>query len=60
MTIRVESLLFQLLNSNVPYTDYADHYKQNQSSAPLKTKRTVCCEYPSGEIEVARARMTED
>ena len=34
-----------------------------QSSAPLKTKRTVCCEYqwnPSGEIEVAGAPMTED
>ena len=29
------------------------------SSAPLKTKRTVSCEYPSREIQVARHRMTD-
>ena len=63
MTIRVESLLFADDIVNCSKTDYTDHYKQNRGPAPLKTKRTVCCECqwnPSGEIEVSRARMTEE
>ena len=32
---------------------------KSRISALLKTKRTVCCEYPSREIQVVRHRMTD-